>query len=150
MSIEGPTQALASADNCTKCGICQSHCPVLAATPEFPGPKYAGPQAARFRSIAPVIDRSTDLCTGCGICTSVCPNDVRISDIITIARADGIARGSPVPLGQRLLNRPDAIGKLSALSPALANRVLASPIARRLGEALLGIHRDAPLPRIHG
>ena len=38
-----------SLDHCVKCTICETYCPVAAATPLFPGPKYVGPQAERFR-----------------------------------------------------------------------------------------------------
>ena len=38
-----------SLDHCVKCTICETFCPVSNVTPLFPGPKYAGPQAERFR-----------------------------------------------------------------------------------------------------
>ena len=38
-----------SLDHCVKCTICETFCPVAAATPLFPGPKYVGPQAERYR-----------------------------------------------------------------------------------------------------
>ena len=38
-----------SLDHCVKCTICETYCPVAAVTPLFPGPKYVGPQAERFR-----------------------------------------------------------------------------------------------------
>ena len=41
-----------SLDHCVKCTICETYCPVAAATPLFPGPKYVGPQAERFRGTA--------------------------------------------------------------------------------------------------
>ena len=49
-------------------------------TAKFPGPKYAGPQAERFRNAhedSP--DASVDYCSGCGICTQVCPQGVHIA-----------------------------------------------------------------------
>lgn len=145
-----PSTILATMDQCTKCGVCQSHCPVLAATPAFPGPKYAGPQAERFRVIEHAIEHSSDLCTGCGICTSVCPNNVAISDIIALAKAGKAQNGSPVSLGQKLLNRPDMIGMLGGLAPRIANAVLGNGGMRRLAETVLGIHRHAPLPKFSG
>jgi len=75
----------ASMDRCTKCGICHAYCPVAAVTDRFPGPKYTGPQAQRFRLVGQGPELSPMLCSGCGICTSVCPNDVAITDIITLA-----------------------------------------------------------------
>ena len=38
-----------SLDHCVKCTICETYCPVADVTPLFPGPKYDGPQAERFR-----------------------------------------------------------------------------------------------------
>ena len=38
-----------SADECLKCNVCNTVCPVLRVTDLFPGPKYEGPQAQRFR-----------------------------------------------------------------------------------------------------
>jgi glycerol-3-phosphate dehydrogenase subunit C len=122
----------------------------MAATDDFPGPKYAGPQAQRFRAIAKVTDRSTELCTGCGMCTSVCPNDVAISDIITVARSVSLEGGSSLSFGQRILNRPDWIGRSAGSLPGLANVALRNPVLRRVAEALFGIHRSAPLPEVRG
>jgi glycerol-3-phosphate dehydrogenase subunit C len=39
-----------SLDQCIKCNICTTACPVSAVTDRFPGPKYEAPQAGRFRS----------------------------------------------------------------------------------------------------
>ena len=41
-----------TADLCVKCNICTSVCPVVPVTDLFPGPKYVGPQAQRFRDPA--------------------------------------------------------------------------------------------------
>jgi glycerol-3-phosphate dehydrogenase subunit C len=137
-------------DQCTKCGICQAHCPVMSVTNEFPGPKYAGPQAERFRVIGTAVDNSPELCTGCGICTSVCPNGVSISDIITIAKAENLMRGKRISVGQKLLNRPDLIGKTGGLVPFFANAALRNSLLRGIANSLLGIHTQAALPRIRG
>ena len=136
-------------DACTKCGICQAHCPVAAATEAFPGPKYAGPQAQRFRVIGVHVEHSAALCSGCGVCTSVCPNDVAITDIIALAKVD-MARQHGVRFGQRLLNRPDRVGAIGGLLPWLGNALLSNRAARALAERLFGIDRAAPLPRFAG
>jgi glycerol-3-phosphate dehydrogenase subunit C len=138
-----------SMDACTKCGICQAHCPVAAVTEMFPGPKYAGPQAQRFRVIGVHDEHSAALCSGCGICTSVCPNDVAITDIIALAKAD-MATQHGVGFGQRLLNRPDTVGKIGGWLPWLGNALLSNRVARILAERLFGIDRAAPLPRFAG
>ena len=68
-----------SLDHCVKCTICESFCPYSRATPLFPGPKYVGPQAERFRRTGVSPDVSLDYCSGCGICTQVCPQGVKIA-----------------------------------------------------------------------
>ncbi|HLY28603.1 MAG TPA: 4Fe-4S dicluster domain-containing protein, partial [Aggregatilineales bacterium] len=73
-------------DHCVKCNVCTVACPVAAVTTLFPGPKYVGPQAERFRAeiaLKPFVspDKSLDYCSGCGICTQVCPQGVKIAEI---------------------------------------------------------------------
>lgn len=145
-----PAMVRQSMDNCTKCNVCQVHCPVAGVTDAFAGPKYAGPQAERFRIIDAVDETAPMLCSGCGICTSVCPNDVAITDIITLAKADQVDRAGGIGLGQRLLNRPELIGRLGSLAPWLANGVLANSLFRQIAAAVTGVSRDAPLPRFAG
>ena len=145
-----PDQILATADLCTKCGICQAHCPVVAVTDKFPGPKYAGPQAQRFRDSGAELDHSFDLCTGCGICASVCPNDVEIVDIINIARSRRAGSAGAIGLGRMIVSRPEMLGRLLGRAPALANAILRNRSLRKAAEFLLGISAKAPLPEIHG
>ena len=52
--------------------------------------------------------------------------------------------------GQRLLNRPDLIGRLGNLAPWLGNIFLANPLMRRIGALVLGVSSAAPLPRFAG
>jgi len=144
------TALLRTLDRCTKCGLCQSYCPVVAVTGTFPGPKYTGPQAERFRLVEPVPEHAPELCSGCGVCSSVCPNEVAISDIITLAKHQSVARGRRLPLVQRLLNRPDLLGRVAGRAPWLANLVLRSRLLRWLAQRLLGLDRRAPLPHVAG
>ena len=82
-----------SLDHCVKCTICETACPVSNATPLFPGPKYEGPQAERFRVRGqPSVDSSVDYCSGCGICTQVCPQGVKIAEINAQARTSSSCR----------------------------------------------------------
>ena len=139
----------ATLDHCVKCTICETACPYSRATPLFPGPKYVGPQAERFRDAGVSPDASVDYCSGCGICTQVCPQDVKIAEINSRARAQmWDERG--IPLRNQLLARPSVMGRLGARTALLANLTLDSRIIRRLLESTLGIHRDAPLPRFAG
>jgi glycerol-3-phosphate dehydrogenase subunit C len=137
-----------SLDECIKCNICTSYCPVSAVTDKFPGPKYVGPQAQRFRALAQPHspDQSVDYCSGCRVCNEVCPTGVRIAEINARARAQIVAEHG-VPLRNRLLGRNELLGKLGSIAPTLANLALHNPLSRLVAEQVLGIARRAPLPR---
>jgi glycerol-3-phosphate dehydrogenase subunit C len=123
----------------------------------FPGPKYVGPQAQRFRSgtaLAPqrpglppirAPDVTVDYCSGCGICTTVCPADVKIAEMNNRARA--VMRAGRRPrLRDWLLGQTDLTGRLGVMFAPLANPSLRSRPLRWLIERSMGIHRSAPLP----
>jgi glycerol-3-phosphate dehydrogenase subunit C len=138
-----------SLDHCVKCTICESFCPFSRATPLFPGPKYVGPQAERYRLAGTSPDISLDYCSGCGICTRVCPQGVRIAEINSQARAR-LWEERGIPLRNQLLGRPTVLGRLGTPVAPLANWTLGNRLLRRVGERLLGVHRQAPLPRFAG
>lgn len=139
-----------SLDQCIKCNICVTKCPVSAVTDLFPGPKFEGPQAGRFRQIKqPAPDRSVDYCSGCRVCNMACPTGVRIAEINARARARLVEEGK-IPIKHRLRNniiaRSELVGKVGQPLSVLANAALSSPIVRKAIEAGLDIHREAPLP----
>jgi len=138
-----------SLDHCVKCTICESFCPVSQATPLFPGPKYIGPQAERYRGVGPSPDASVDYCSGCGICTQVCPQDVKIAEINSRARAK-LWEGRRIPLRNQLIARPSVIGRLGTPVAPLANWALHNRAIRALVQRVVGIHRDAPMPSFTG
>src|SRR3954470_9268925 len=135
-----------SLDHCVKWQICETYCPVSNVTPLFPGPKYVGPQAERFRvSDEPSPDASLDYCSGCGICTQVCPQGVHIAEINTQARAK-LRERTGVKLRDRFLARPDVGGRLGSPVAPLANVALGSPPLRKLADRLVGLDHRAALP----
>jgi glycerol-3-phosphate dehydrogenase subunit C len=139
-----------SLDHCVKCTICETFCPVSNVTPLFPGPKYVGPQAERFRvRDEPSFDASLDYCSGCGICTQVCPQGVQIAEINTQARAK-MKETNGVPLRDRLLARPTLAGRLGTPVAPLANWSLRNRPLRAAAERIVGLHRRAPMPRFAG
>jgi glycerol-3-phosphate dehydrogenase subunit C len=138
-----------SLDHCVKCTICETFCPVSKVTPLFPGPKYVGPQAERYRAAGASPDASLDYCSGCGICTQVCPQGVRIAEINAQARAQ-LWKERGIPLRNQLIARPTVLGRLGTPVAPLANAAMGSRTLRALGERTLGIHRDAPMPRFAG
>ena len=139
-----------SLDHCVKCTICESFCPVSNVTPLFPGPKYVGPQAERFRvrdEVSP--DDSLDYCSGCGICTQVCPQGVHIAEINTQARAK-LRERTGVKFRDKLIARPDLTGKLGTPAAPIANWTLRNRVLRLAADRVLGIDRRAAVPEFAG
>jgi glycerol-3-phosphate dehydrogenase subunit C len=135
-----------SADLCVKCNICTSYCPVTQVTDRFPGPKFVGPQAQRFRNPFEIsVDGSVDYCSGCGVCTMVCPHGVKVMEMNAKARYKLYQR-KPIPLRNRLLGRSELLGKFNSPVAPLANLFLNNPLVRILVEKIVGVHRKAPLP----
>ncbi len=139
-----------SLDHCVKCTICETHCPVSNVTSLFPGPKYVGPQAERFRTGEDVTpDASVDYCSSCGICTKVCPQGVHIAEINTRAKAR-LAEHEGIPLRNQLIGRPTLLGRLGTPVAPLANWSLHNKPLRALAQKVLGVHKDAALPHFAG
>ena len=138
-----------SLDHCVKCTICETFCPYSQVTPLFPGPKYVGPQAERYRGSGVSVDASVDYCSGCGICTQVCPQGVKIAEINSQARAQ-LWEERGVSLRNQLIARPSVLGRLGTPIAPLANWALRNRPLRRLADRVGGIHRDAPMPRFAG
>ena len=147
-----------SADECLKCNVCTTVCPVARVTDLFPGPKYVGPQAQRFRLATtlppqgpstPIVsspDATVDYCSGCGMCTLACPADVKIAEMNSRARASMKAGYRP-RLRDWLLGQTDLVGTLGVATAPLANWSLHNRLFRWLVELVVGIHRKAPLPK---
>jgi glycerol-3-phosphate dehydrogenase subunit C len=137
-----------SLDYCIKCNICTAACPVSAVTDLFPGPKYVGPQAQRFRKDGqPSPDESVDYCSGCRVCNDVCPTGVRIMELNARARAQ-IVEQKGLPLRSWLLGHQDWTGWMACGPQAvLANFAAGNPLLRFAAEKVIGIARKAPLPK---
>ncbi len=141
-----------TADLCVKCNICTAACPVEPVTDLFPGPKTVGPQAQRFRmngergDESP--DASVDYCSGCGMCTMVCPHGVKVMEMN--ARAREALYDGKIPLRNRILGRSELMGELGWRFTPLMNWGIGLRPARVIVEKVIGIHRDAPLPKWKG
>jgi glycerol-3-phosphate dehydrogenase subunit C len=115
--------------------------------PEFPGPKFVGPQAERFRHGLSV-DRAVDHCSSCGTCTLACPQGVKIAELNSQARA--IMKTGHTPLRDRVISRTTLMGQTMAPIAGLANAALANRPIRALIHSLVGVHKSAPMPRSAG
>lgn len=149
MSIS-PSPIELSLDQCIKCNICTTVCPVSAVTDLFPGPKYEGPQAGRFRDFnQPTPDNSVDYCSGCRMCNMACPTGVKIAELNARARANWVEQGKS-PLRARIRNnmiaRTELLGKIAQPVAPLANAVLSNGLVRQAMELAMSIHHEAPLP----
>jgi len=140
-------EARGSLDACLKCTICETQCPVMAVTPLFPGPKFAGPQAERYR-YGQSVDKSVDYCSSCGTCTLVCPQGVKIAEMNAAARA--VLKAQHMPLRDQLISRTTLMGKAMRPVAPLANAVLGFGPARVAMEKVIGIHRNAAMPTARG
>jgi glycerol-3-phosphate dehydrogenase subunit C len=133
-----------------KCTICETFCPVSNVTPLFPGPKYEGPQAERFRVTGQSsVDASVDYCSSCGICTQVCPQGVHIAEINSQARAK-LKQQSGFKLRDQALVRPDLAGIAGTPAAPVTNWTLRNRLVRTAIERTIGIHRDAAMPHYAG
>jgi glycerol-3-phosphate dehydrogenase subunit C len=140
-----------SLDQCIKCNICTTVCPVSAVTDLFPGPKYEAPQAGRFRHPGQAVpDKSVDYCSGCRACNMACPTGVKIAEMNARARAAIVQQGE-VPIKLRVRNnlvaRPELLGTFALPVAPLANAMLSFSPARLAIEKVLSISRHAPLPK---
>ena len=147
-----------SADECLKCNVCNTVCPVARVTDLFPGPKYVGPQAARFRMghtlpaqakglprlASP--DRTVDWCSGCGCCTAACPAGVKVAEMNSQSRAR-MKAGKLPKLRDWGLGQTDLVGTVGVLFRPIANWALANRPIRRLLHITFGIHHSAPFPK---
>ncbi|MCL2316969.1 MAG: anaerobic glycerol-3-phosphate dehydrogenase subunit C [Actinomycetia bacterium] len=143
LDFAGHEFARASLDHCVKCTICETQCPVAAVTPAYPGPKYIGPQAERFRHGLSV-DHSLDYCSSCGICTLSCPQGVKIAELNSQARA--VMKADHMPLRDQLISRTTVMGMFMTPVAPLANMALGISPLRVIVEKTVGVHRHAPMP----
>jgi glycerol-3-phosphate dehydrogenase subunit C len=133
-------------DVCIRCATCTAICPVARVTPEFPGPKQAGPGAERFRKPGEAsVDSWIDLCIGCHLCDMVCSSGVNISDLNLMARAKYLDEKGR-PFRDWLLTHTYLFGSLGAFFSPVVNRLLKSSAIRWVLDTLFNIERKRELP----
>ncbi|UNK60183.1 anaerobic glycerol-3-phosphate dehydrogenase subunit GlpC [Buttiauxella ferragutiae] len=134
-----------SFENCIKCTVCTTVCPVSRVNPDYPGPKQSGPDGERLRlKDAALYDDALQYCTNCKRCEVACPSDVKIGDIIQRAKAR--YGKSTFNLRDAILSHTDLLGTLSTPFAPLVNTATSLKPVRTLLDKTLGIdgHRELP------
>lgn len=129
-------------EQCLKCTICNSVCPMMAANPSYPGPKQAGPDGERYRIKDPrFFDLTLKYCLNCKRCEVACPSGVKVGDIIQIARLR-YARQSH-PLRDMALASTDLAGTVACKVAPGINKVMNAGPVRNVMNAFGIDHRRA-------
>ncbi|MEI7231392.1 anaerobic glycerol-3-phosphate dehydrogenase subunit GlpC [Pectobacterium carotovorum] len=135
-----------SFEDCIKCTVCTTYCPVSRVNPLYPGPKQAGPDGERLRRKDPALyDDALKYCTNCKRCEVACPSDVKIGDIIQRAKA---THNSHKPtLRDAILSHTDFMGSIATPFAPLVNTATSLKPVRQLLDKALKIDHRRQLPK---
>ena len=133
-------------EQCQKCSICETVCPVMANNPAYGGPKKSGPDGERYRLKNGIFfDDSLKYCLNCKRCEVACPSGVKIADLIQRARID---YGTHSPkLRDMMLASTDQMGPLAGAFAPIVNYSLSLKPVKGLLDATLGIDKRRTMPK---
>ena len=132
-------------EQCLKCNLCTTVCPMMAANPHYPGPKQAGPDGERYRLKDPkFFDLTLKYCLNCKRCEVACPSGVKVGDIIQKARLEFGKQHNPVR--DFTLASTDLVGSLAVPFAPIVNPVMAAKPVKALMDTFIGVdsHRTFP------
>ncbi|MBR3076031.1 MAG: anaerobic glycerol-3-phosphate dehydrogenase subunit C [Bacteroidales bacterium] len=133
-------------EQCQKCSLCETVCPVMANNPKYAGPKRSGPDGERYRLKNGIFfEDSLKYCLNCKRCEVACPSGVRIADLIQQARID-YGRKAP-KLRDLMLASTDQVGPLASAFAPIANPILALSPVKTLMDITLGVDKRRSLPK---
>lgn len=133
-------------EQCTKCSICTTVCPVAAVTTDYPGPKQAGPDGERYRMKDPAyFDKALKLCLNCKRCEVACPSGVHIADIIQRARMKA-TEGHRATLRDTMLANTDLLGTMANLVAPIANATLGLKPTKMVMDSVMSIDKHRTFP----
>ncbi len=133
-------------EQCTKCSICTTVCPVAAVTTDYPGPKQAGPDGERYRLKDPAYyDKMLKLCLNCKRCEVACPSGVHIADIIQRARMKA-GEGKRASLRDTMLANTDLLGTVANLVAPVANAALGLKPTKLVMDSVMAIDKHRTFP----
>ena len=133
-------------EQCTKCSICTTVCPVAAVTTDYPGPKQAGPDGERYRLKDPAYyDKMLKLCLNCKRCEVACPSGVHIADIIQRTRMRA-SEGKRASLRDTLLANTDLLGTMANMVAPVANAALGLKPTKLVMHSVMDIDKHRTFP----
>ena len=133
-------------EQCTKCSICTTVCPVAAVTTDYPGPKQAGPDGERYRLKDPdFFDKTLKLCLNCKRCEVACPSGVHIADIIQRARMRA-TMGHHASLRDTMLANTDLLGTVANIVAPVANATLGLKPTKVVMDTVMAIDKHRTFP----
>ena len=136
-------------EQCQKCSLCETVCPVMANNPAYAGPKRSGPDGERYRLKNGIFfEDSLKYCLNCKRCEVACPSGVRIADLIQQARID-YSHAAP-KLRDMMLASTDQVGPLASAFAPVANFALGLAPVKGVLHAAMGIDRHRTLPKYSG
>lgn len=133
-------------EQCLKCNICTTVCPMMAANPHYPGPKQAGPDGERYRLKDPAFfDKTLKFCLNCKRCEVACPSGVEVGDIIQIARLKYARQHNP--LRDFTLASTDLVGSLASPLAPVVNAVMGASVTKAVMDGVLGVDKHRTFPK---
>ncbi len=133
-------------EQCQKCSICETVCPVMANNPAYGGPKRSGPDGERYRLKNGIFfDDSLKYCLNCKRCEVACPSGVRIADLIQQARIE-YSQSSP-KLRDMMLASTDQMGPLAGAFAPIVNWSLGLKPVKGIMDFALGVDKRRTLPK---
>ena len=140
------------ADNCYKCSVCDTSCPVAEVDDDFPGPKFQGPEQWRLTRAedGAEIDDSIMSCSNCMRCDDACPSGVPLSQMHNTARGayvdEQMSKLSREYIRNRILANYRTLAWMGSKVPRLTNAVMGNSLVQKLNEKLLGITAERDFP----
>ena len=133
-------------EQCIKCTVCTVYCPVVPVNPNYPGPTQAGPDGERLRlKRGDFFDESLKYCLNCKRCEVACPSNVKIGDIIQLARIK-YSKHKP-SLRDMMLANTDLVGTLSTKVAPIVNATLGLKPVKLAMDATLKIDHHRTFPK---
>jgi glycerol-3-phosphate dehydrogenase subunit C len=149
MDIQQENISLNNFEQCIKCTVCTSYCPVTAVNPEYPGPKQSGPDGERYRLKRPdFYSEALKYCLNCKRCEVACPSNVKIGDIIQSAR---IKYSKKAPsLRDTILANTDFMGTMATMVAPIVNTTLKLSPVKGVMDAVIGVDKHRTFPAYTG